>query len=423
MKTHADRRTLVQNTTALLGGHAVGLIAPLVIVPYLARVLRPEGWAPVLVAQALSAWLIIIIEFGFDLSGTRAVARARVSPDRLEDVVTGVQSAKAFLVPLTCLVFVIALILLPNVRRDPAMAASALLLTVFRGLSPFWFFQGMERVRRVVAVEASTKAAAAFLCFVLVSGPQDAWVVVALQAAFAAISLAILTLRMATMTTLRRPSLTLAIVAMRRSRHTFAFRASTGLYIQANALILGTLASPATVAFFGGAERLVRASVNLLQPLTQAFFPRVSFLTSSNPAAARQAVKRSMLAIGGFGAVLGLGAFFGAPLLVRVLLGHGYEPAIPLLRALSPLPVLTAFGTVLGLYWAIPFGHERALLIIVFTAGLINMALASILVPRYGGMGMAEAVILAEVFVTGSLAALYARRRNEDIVILEELPA
>ena len=40
----------------------------------------------------------MIFDFGFELSGTRAVARARQSPGDIPDVVNGVESAKTLLV-------------------------------------------------------------------------------------------------------------------------------------------------------------------------------------------------------------------------------------------------------------------------------------------------------------------------------------
>ena len=411
MTLHVDRRTLIRNAGALFGGHAAGLVVPLLTVPYLARVLRPEGFAPLLIAQAFAAWLVLFLEFGFDLSGTRAVARARAAPQQLPDVVRGVQSAKLLLVPLACAVFAIALAALPSLRMDGRLLWSALAYALFRGLSPFWYFQGIERVRGAVAVETATKALAALGCFVVVRAPADGWRVVALQAAFAAISLVALTGRMLALVPMRRLSFGLAIASLRDSTHIFAFRASAGLYVQANTLILSALATAPTVAFFGGAERLIRAAINLLQPLTQAFFPRVSFLTAANPAMARRTVERSLVGVGGFGALLGIGAAVGAPLFVHLLLGPGYEAAIPVLRALAPLPLLTALGTVLGLYWAVPFGHERALLAVVLTAGFVNIGLSIVFVPLYGALGMAASVVAAEAFVTIALAFLYVRHR------------
>ena len=186
-------------------------------------------------------------------------------------------------------------------------------------------------------------------------------------------------------------------------------RAWGGLYIQANTLILSALAGAATVAFFGGAERIIRAAINLLQPLTQVFLPRVSYLHAADPPAARRMIRQALVGVGGMGAVMGLTAFVGAPVLVRVLLGSGYDAAIPVLRLLGLLPFLIAVNTVLGIYWALPFGHERSVLVSIVSAGVTNVALAALLVPRWGAAGMAASAIVAEVVVLALLVALYTR--------------
>ena len=53
---------------------------------------------------------------------------------------------------------------------------------IAQGLSPGWFFVGIEKLKLVSAVQLATRAAAAALTFVLVDGPGDAWVVLALTA-------------------------------------------------------------------------------------------------------------------------------------------------------------------------------------------------------------------------------------------------
>ena len=83
-------RSLARNASVLVAGQAIGLVIPLLTIPYLARVLGPAAWGPVLAAQAFGNWLGMIFDFGFELSGTRAVARARQSPGDMPDVVHGV---------------------------------------------------------------------------------------------------------------------------------------------------------------------------------------------------------------------------------------------------------------------------------------------------------------------------------------------
>jgi PST family polysaccharide transporter len=234
--------------------------------------------------------------------------------------------------------------------------------------------------------------------------------VLALQAVFAAVALAVLTVWLGREVAFRKPELSAGLRTLREGGSLFACRAWSGLYIQGNALILSALAGPIVVSFFGGAERVIRAAINLLQPLTQAFLPRVAYLRSANPQAASRMIRRALLGVTLLGAVMGLTALVAAPLLVRVLLGEGYEPAVPVLRLLGTLPLLVAVNTVLGMYWALPLGRDRLFLAAIVCAGVTNVVLAILLVPTLGATGMALSTIAAEVMVLAVIGSAYARR-------------
>jgi len=405
----AHRRTVAVNAGALFAGQALGLIAPLIVVPYLARVLGPAAWGPVLTVQALANWLIVILEFAFDLSGTRAVARSRVVADGMREIVQSVQSAKALLILAAVPPAALAAWLIPSLHAAPRLVVGGLAFAVFRGLSPLWYFQGVERVRAAVATESLSRVSASVAVFWLVQSPSHAWRVLALQAAFAAVSLALLTSRLFREVPFALPSLTVGWRTLREHFVVFACRASTGVYAQANALILGAI-NPATVAFFGGAERIVRAAVNLLTPVTQAIVPRMSALHLSDRETAERLTLQSFVIMGAIGTAMSVVAVVAAPLLVRILLGPAYGAAVPLLRILAALPILVAINTVLGLFWAVPFGRERGLLGAILAGGATNLILAALLVPRLGGTGMAIAATASEVTVFVVLISIYLRR-------------
>jgi PST family polysaccharide transporter len=391
-------------------GNAVGLLAPLIAIPYLARVLRPEGWAPVLVAQAIAAWVVLVLDFGFELSGTRALARVRTSPDGSAEVVHRVQSAKSALLPLGAALIVVAFAATPALRVGGPLLAWTLGYALIRGLDPCWFFQGIERVGGAVIVQATTKLAAALGVFWCVRAPSDGWKVIALQGIGAAIALVILTLRMHRDVPVRMPSQGAARAGIREGASLFLFRASSGLFASANVFIVSIFAAPAAVAVFGGAERLVRAGIGLLGPVTQAVLPRVSHLHATDPAGARAVVRASLRVVGAAGLGIGLVTFFGAPLLVQFLLGPGYEQAIPLMRVLALLPPLVAIDTVLGLHWAVPLGQERPFVAAVVGGGLLNVGLAIALAPRWAGAGVVWAILVGEFLIVLLLARRYARR-------------
>jgi PST family polysaccharide transporter len=177
--------------------------------------------------------------------------------------------------------------------------------------------------------------------------------------------------------------------------------------MQANPFILGLLAPTQVVAFFGGAEKIVRAAVALIQPLSQTFFPRLSHLITKDTRKAGGIFRVTVFSIVGLGLIMGLTTFVAAPVLVKLLLGPGYEEAVPVLRILAVLPPVIGVGTAFGIQWALPVGLERPFYSLVIAAGVVNVGLAVLLVPGFGGEGMALAVLAAEVLVAAGLLSLF----------------
>ena len=401
---------MAANATVLYAAHVAGLVAPLLTIPYLARVLQPTGWGLVVFAQSFGAWLALVTEYGFDLSGTRAVARVGADRSRLSELVAAVQGAKLLLLVCVPVGLIAVYLAVPTFPREPALLLWAGAFAVARGLSPNWYFLGLERMRAPSASDAGAKILAALGVFIFVKTPEHGWRVLALQAIATTAALVWLTARMYREIPLRRPRLAHAVQTLRDSAVVFVFRASSGLYLQANAFVLGLFAAPQVVAFFGGAERIIRAAVNLLHPLSQTLFPRMSHLAVTDTRRAGRLLTVGLVALGGLGVLTGAAAAFWAPLLVRVILGPGYEAAIPVLRILSILPPTIAVGTLLGIQWALPMGLERPFYRFVLSAGILNILLAVFLVPPYGAMGMGISVMMAELFVAGCLVALFKRK-------------
>jgi len=409
------RSTLSGDLTVLYGAQVAGLIVPIVTIPYLARVLRPEGFGLLVFAQSFAAWLSLVLEYGFDLSATRAVARVRGDRVALTDVVTGVQGAKIVLTAGITVAAAIAYPLVPFFRGHGVLLFWAWAFAVLKGLSPFWFFLGTQRMRFPATLDAGSRVIAALGVFVWVRAPDDGWRVIALQTVASGASLAMMTGWLYQQVPVRSPTRFLTKKTFRESAAIFVFRASSGIYIQANAFILGLMTMPQVVAYFGGAEKIVRAAINLLNPISQALFPRLSHLVIADPIGAKRLFRYTLLGMLGLGLSMGLVAFFGAVQLVRILLGPGYEAAVPVLKILAILPVLVALGGALGLHWALPLGHDKAFYRLVLAGGGLNLALALILAPRSGAVGMAIAVISAELLVSSGLLILFRLHRFSKI--------
>jgi polysaccharide transporter, PST family len=115
--------------------------------------------------------------------------------------------------------------------------------------------------------------------------------------------------------------------------------------------------------------------------------------------------------MGAGGTLMGVLVFVTAPLLVRIILGEGFEGAIPPLRILSLLLPIVGLNTALGVQWMLPLGLERSLNAITLTAGLINIGLATALAFSYRDLTMAWSVVVAEMFVSAAIYMLLRSRK------------
>ena len=69
-------------------------------------------------------------------------------------------------------------------------------------------------------------------------------------------------------------------------------------------------------------------------PVNQALYPKMTQQAQNNPGHAMKTVRLSLLFLGALGTIFGLAIFFGAPLLVHVVLGQAFQNSVPVLRCL-----------------------------------------------------------------------------------------
>ena len=384
---------------------------PLLLVPYLVRVLGPEYFGLVSFGQGLISYFNILVDYGFALSATRRISVERGDLYAVSKTASSVWVAKG----LFCLLGLCILLLLT--KTIPKLREFELLFLLLYGtvigsaVFPIWLFLGMEKMFFISLINLSVKLTMTALVFLLVRNPEDYTLYAALTslgaigAGFVGMIVVLFKIRLR----LALPSLGDIQRVLKEGWFLFLSTASVSLYTAGNAFILGLLTNPTVVGYYSAAEKIVKGVMNLLGPIREAAYPRFSKLAVESKTTALYWVKRMMLVMSGLGLLLSLALVLEAPLIVRLLLGSEYKPSIDVLRVLSGLSLLVAMSNVLGIQIMLPFGKDRAFMAILFGAGLTNIAFAVLLAPRLQAIGMATAVLISETFVTISMF-LYLQR-------------
>jgi polysaccharide transporter, PST family len=398
---------LFQNIIALYGVQGVGYLLPLIVVPYLIHTLRPEGWGILAFVQGFCAFMNILIEYGFDMSATREVARVPNDTQKLSNLLASVLGAKACFAVLATFVTFLAYLTIPALHAHPLLLGAGLFGSVMQSLNLLWFFQGLERMRFVSVLEITTKVVCTLGIFFVVHQPEDAWKVLVMQGVASTVTLG-LALRAAYRTVpVTLPTLALVTDVLRQGWGMFMFKCSDSLFTAGNAFILGLFVSPVYVGYYAGAEKLFKASTNLLYPLSRGLYPRLSFLADRDRPQAKQLIRLSTLLMGlGGSGIAGL-FIYAAPWIIGLVLGPAMvAEATPTFQILMLGLPLIGLHFALGLQWMMCLGLERAYSGIVLAAGLLNCTLAFFLAPRFAHIGMAWSIVLTEVFLIGMIVVV-----------------
>lgn len=393
------RHTLVQNTLSLYGVSLPNYLIPILLIPYLARVLGAAGWGLVAFAQAFGGYLGVAVEFGFFLSASRDVARYREDRDKLGEVLAGVLGARAILCAGSVVVAAAAGIWVPIFRQQSGLMAASMYWGAMQGFSMSWFFQGLERMRLVAALEIPAQLLGIVAIFVFVHRPEQAWLVLVLQGSAYALPVLIELALAYLEVPIRMPTWRSIRDALRMGTSMFVYRAALTAYTTGNVLILGLLVSPQLVGYYAAAEKIGRASYRSLNPISQALYPRIAYLVVHAREKAQRLARLGAIIVGTGGLLVGLLVFLSAPWLARIILGPGFGPAIPLLRIVALMPALIAFGQAYGTQWMLPLGLDRSFNFVMVLAGAINVGLAVIVVPRYADYGMAWTAVTTEALI------------------------
>jgi len=399
------------NVIALGLLQASNYVVPLVMLPYLTRVLGAEAFGKVVFAQALMAYAVLLVDYGFTWSATREVAANRHDHRHISRVFAGTWAAQWLLFVLAALMLAVALMLSHRLQADAELYIAAF-LTVFGGLLfPVWFFQGLEQLKAVAVLQFFIRALALIPIFIYVSQPDHAVRVLIINGVISIIGgcAALYWLHRKQWATWQAPTCSGTVQALRSGAALFGSRVSISFYTNLVPIALGWLAGPVAVAYFNVADKLRSAGQSLIGPIAQALFPRMSHLAQTDKAAAFRLLKTSTLVVAAVGGSASVGLWLLAEWLVVLLAGSEFAPAASVLRWLAFLPLVIGFSNLLGVQLMLPKGMNRPFNVILLLAGILGATAVWPLAGAYGAVGAAQTLFFVELFVTLAMALLLWR--------------
>jgi polysaccharide transporter, PST family len=376
-------------------------LIPFIYIPYLARTLGPDGWGLIAFTQSFVAIIALIIEFGFDLSAVREIARFNGDRSRREEILCQINSAKIILILFVLFIAFFLKSLIPIFQNNSELYWASIFCSICFALNFLWYFQGIEKMRLVAILEIISRIISVVLIVIFIKNNGDEWLVFLFQGlssmAIVLISLFLINRE----NTLHIPSIKSGIKGFKMGWNIFLIKCTSSIYAIGNAFILGLIVPLEYVGYYAGADKVVKIARESLKPITQTFFPRISNMIKTNyTQGAKNYITVSAIIMIVGGVLIGLCLYIFSPLIVKITFGSGYEETITVLRIMSILPFIVSISNVLGIQWMLPMGLDKTFLIIISAAAMINVILAYFIAPKFLHIGMSWVLVVTETFIT-----------------------
>lgn len=394
--TPSIRRNYIYNTALTV----LNIVFPVITFSYVARVFGPEIVGRVSFAFALVNFLVLAATLGVPAYGAREIARTRDDTNHRDSAFT-----ELFLISLVSSTFitvgyVLAVFLLPSMRGEPHLFLVVGLHLVFSSLGVDWFFQGIENYRYIAMRNIAVRCGVLASVFLLVRTGED-YLTYAFLGVFGIVGSYTLSFsRVLSLVDLRRPSLRSIRRHLSSALLLFGSAATASVYVYLDTVILGVLCDDRAVGLYSAAIRVCRMSLSLLTSVGVVLIPRLSYYVRKDMAEEYlRTGQKSVDFLCFVSFPMTTLIFVLAPAIVSVLAGDSFMGASRTLRvAVWILPVI-AFTNFLGQQVFIANGEEKKLFISTLLAAVVSIVGNLLLAPRFGSIGTATAVLLAEVTV------------------------
>jgi len=393
---------VAKNATALYVIQIAEYIIPMITIPVVVKAIGADGFGQAAFCQGLVAYLTMFVDYGFSMSATRSVSVYREDKAKIRKIFSSTIIAKFMLFIVGLATLLLLSLLSPKIHDNLIM-----MLVVYMGvlgniIQPIWLFQGMEKMSFLSIASISAKVFMIVGIFLFVSGDNSVVIYLFILSLTQILYGLITFLKAKRQFAVSIEKVRVADIGsvLREGWVLFLSNASVSLYTAGNPFILGFFVSPAIVGYYSAAERIAKAGLGLIGPISQAVYPRFAKLVNESREQFYSLVKKVFYTIGGFGLILSLLIYLFAPFAVKILLGPDFGYSVGLIRVLSPLPFIISLSTVFGTQIMLPLGKDKDFTKILFVAGVINFGLVFLLAGRIGAYASAIALVAAEVYVS-----------------------
>lgn len=406
--THKEKRIVLGNFLSLTSLQTINYFLPLIVLPYLIRIIGMGKFGLIAFAQSLVQYFMIFTDYGFSLSATKTISLIGEHKQKINEVFSSVMTVKLIFSAISFLILCVLLFFVPKFKADWLIYVLSFGSVIGSTLFPVWFFQGKEKMSYIAVVNVLSGLIYALCIFIFVDGPEDFLLVPLFNSLLSIIS-GVLGLYIA-FRKFRIEFILQKYTSIKRQLKTgwdiFISILSINAYTTSRVFAVGLLTNNVITGYYSLAEKIANYIQTFpIDSFTRAVFPRISNVFARNKQRAIAIMYRIQDGITlGFVVSLPL-AYLLAPWIIKIACGETYQEVVLTLRLLLA-GVFFVGANNFKVQFLLVCGKQDLYARIHIAAALIGLPLIFISICQFSYMGAAFTTVLTEagVFIFTSLA-------------------
>ena len=346
------------------------LVIPLIISPYLTRILGSESLGIYTYVNSIASYFILFANLGIAKYGQRVISSNVNNEENLRKTFWSLY----FVHFISSIVMVIIYVLFVSTFcKEYKIIYFINIIYVFSVVFDVtWLFYGLEAFKNVVVKNALIKLCECISIFIFVKKNSDLW----LYCLIMCIS--------------TKPMLILFISVV-----------AATLYTVFDKTLLGILARKQDVAFYEYANKIINVPKQLIYVIGTVMLPRACKAYSEKDFdKQKKYIDYSMLATIGIGFLFMYGFFALGKEFAIIYYGEEFLESGNAIVLMAPLILIVMVGDVIRSEYLIPAKKDIAYVLCISISAIINLIISFLLIPTVGIYGAIFGTISAEIFGT-----------------------
>lgn len=407
-------KTVIKNYICYLGNLLLDILFPLIISPYITRVLGADRVGRVNLANSISAWFVLIAAIGIPTYGIREVAKVKGEKDRLQKLFSELVIIRGILTLVGVIIFVVSIFCITKLNKEMILYLAMVLNLLLYIFSVDWFFQGIEKYQYLTIRNMFFKIITLTFTILLVRKTND----YILYAYIQVISLGIFNI-INFVTANKYSKLTFKELNLRshfnKLKVFFAAALITSIYTIFDSIVVGFMLDSVSLAFYSRSRQVITMGLTLTLSLSTVLIPTVSYLYSSDIKEFIKIITKSLKYILMISIPLAVGIAILSEEIMYFFGGEEFIKGSPIMLGMALIVVFDSVYTWAANQILIPTGNEKKSVLIQLVMAGVNLTMNFLLIKYMGIIGAVLSLLLTEI--AGAIMGIYFVNRLLDINI------